>query len=239
LKNSAETSLKPSRFAISEHQLSLGLLALVLLAGAGYGIWLAIAPFLPKTAKQEAGVSRMRESLKLFEAGKWTKAIDIYHEMLVNDPDNGLALTLLSVAAERKWRQNWREIDRLGSTTGSNRATAGLMEAEEDYFKMAQSHFERLLDHARYQSRAYESLAAIHSFRFSKKGNESDADKAIVLLKEMLDKELYTKDGIDRNRDLMLLKGDRRFSSLVRREKRNSNFYQFEFEYPRSRGLTP
>ena len=239
LKNSVETRATASRFKISEHQLSLGLLALLLLAAVGYGIWLAVSPFLPKDPSREPGISRLQEGVKLFETGQWPKAIDAYHEMLVSDPDNGFATELLAVACERRWRQNWAEVSRLGRSTGNTNAARRFLEAEEEYFLMAKDNFEKLLEHARYRNRAYERLASIYGFRFSMNKNSEDADRAIGFLEEMIDNAMTTSDGIRRNHDLMLLSDHRSFSRVVQEENRIFTHNEYEHEVYRGRPPIP
>jgi len=87
--------------SINEHRLSIGLLMLLLLVGAGYGIWLLMSPFLPASAVAKT-ISRKELAHAHCRAKRWDDAIPIYREMLKDDPENGFAIQRLAWIQQNK-----------------------------------------------------------------------------------------------------------------------------------------
>ena len=84
MKSSAETKSGFKLPSIDEHRLSVGLLALIVLTAAGYGIWLAIASFLPQSVAGKGKESRREIADSHFRSRDWSKSVELYREMLTD-----------------------------------------------------------------------------------------------------------------------------------------------------------
>jgi tetratricopeptide (TPR) repeat protein len=225
LKNSAENKAGFSLFSINEHRLSIGLLVLLLLAGAGYGIWLAVSPLLPESASTEKNVSRNQIGDIHYGDNEWTEAIKVYREILDDDPENGLVILKIAAVLEKQLAEKWAQYDGLAIEPENDPTDAAkaILAEEATVFQSAVDGWNKLLDNARYRHRAMERVACLHSLRFKKLNDDAMADQAIALLEDMLSKGLTTSQGLLRTRSLTPLRDHRQFSRLVREERRISN----------------
>lgn len=227
-----------SLFAIDEHRLSVGLLVLLLLAGVGYGLWVVMSPFLPASvASLSASTSRKEIADKYFDAKEWNDAIQIYGQMLEDDPDNGFATQRLALARERQMFGIWSEYkDAGGASDGDPEVIKELLDEESGFCKAATRRWNELLDNSRYESLAYERLATIYSLRSKHLNKPKDAEKAVQILDTMFDNGHTTSKGLAFMSRFRPLRDHPEFKRLERDEKRNSNF-EIDGLYFQSRGL--
>ena len=223
MKNSEETSSGFSLFSIDEHRLSVGLLVLFLLSITGYGIWLAIAPFLPQKAVVVSGESRKAVAEEHFKGQDWNRAIEVYSEMLRDDSENGYAALGIANTWEAQLQAKWKEYSTVSSTTGSANAGEEILTEESRLFEVTVNSWNRLLDNARFQRHAYMQLARLHCTRFTYRQSEEELEEAIEVLDEMLQKGLITSSGINQPFDLKPLANHPEFPRLVREEEKISN----------------
>jgi len=239
LKNSAETNSGYSLFSIDEHRLSVGLLALVLLAAMGYGVWLAISPFIPKSAEVEASQSRSRLADSHFKLQEWTKAVEIYNQILKDDPENGYAVFQIATAWESQLLEKWQQYSGLESTTGSASASEELLAEETRAFGAVVNNWSKLLDNARFQRHAYERLASLHCTRSTYRDSKEELDKAVLVLDEMLKKGFMVSPNIKGRSDLAPLVRHPEFNRLVQEEKNISNLDSNRIFIRRQGGFNP
>ncbi len=223
LKNSVETKAGFGLSSIDEHRLSLGLLAMLLLAGVGYGIWIAVSPLLPFIAAKENPGSRNRNGDSHLGKSEWPEAISIYRKILEDDPDNGYVILKIAVANDNQLTEKWEEYEKLASNTVDSKKVNLVLDQENQLFQSAFESWSGLLDNARYRRRAFERLACLHSLRSKKLNHPEDADKAIAMLDEMLKRGCTTYRGMNQTQDLTPLRDHRQFSRLVREETRIKN----------------
>ena len=234
MKNSAESKSGFSLFSIDEHRLSVGLLVLLLLSASGYGIWVAMAPFLPSTARVESKTPRKEIANAHFASKEWSDAIQILQEMLEDDPDNGFAIQRLALARERQAVDKWNQFKELGATTGNSNAGNEILAEESVFFEAAIARWSDLLDNARYERTAYERLASIHARRAKSLGDPEDIEKAIEVLDAMFKNGHTTSRGIGPMRSFVALKDHSEFNRLKLDERRN-----FELNSQSSRKQKP
>ena len=223
MKSSAETkSATGNGFklsSINEHRLSVGLLVLLLLCGAGYLIWLGIASFIP-----EAGVmpkeSRRQIAEKHVEEGDVESAVEVYNAMLKDDPENGFAAVRIAQTWQNELIDTWGLYSNLSQNTGNARAADELLKEENRMFKLTIEGWERLRDNARYQRNAYEQMACLHGRRSIVIDSSKDVEKAVTVVKEMLGNGLTTGLGISKTNDLRPLRDHPDFAKLVAKESR-------------------
>lgn len=225
MKNSAETSSGSSSsgfslFSIDEHRLSVGLLVLFLLSITGYGIWLAIAGFLPEKAVVETHVSRKAIAEEHYKNQDWNKAVEVYGDILRDDPENGYAARGIAIAWEDQLEVKWKEYETVNSRTGSVSASEKILNEESRLFKVTTNSWNRLLDNARYQREAYIRLAVLHCSRSTVLRSNDQLEEAVRILEEMFQKELATSLGISKHGDLKPLQDHAEFARLEREENR-------------------
>ncbi len=225
MKNSAENNAGFSLFSINEHRLSIGLLVLLLLAGAGYGIWLALSPLFPAIASAATTVSRNKIGDVHYGDSEWPEAITVYREILEDDPDNGLVILKVAAALDNQLSEKWKQYGDLEIAPDSEATPEAnkILAEEATLFQAAVDGWNQLLDNARYRRHAMERVVCLHSLRFRKLNDSASADQAIALLEDMFSKGITTKDGLLRTRSLIPLRDHRQFSRLVREERRISN----------------
>lgn len=232
MKNSAENKAGFSLFSINEHRLSIGLLVLLVLAGAGYGIWLAVSPLLIQVASAETTVSRNQIGDVHYGDSEWPEALKVYREILDDDPDNGLVILKIAAVIDNQLAEKWAQHESLEiePDTEPTAAAKAILSEEATLFKSAVDGWNELLDNARYRQRAMERVACLHSLRFKKLNDDAMADQAIALLDEMFSKGYTTNQGLLRTRSLVPLRDHRQFSRLVREERRISNLSGMSYQ---------
>ena len=246
MKNSAETNANPhtlgivdpkseksgfSLSSIDEHRLSIGLLILVLLVGAGYGIWTLMVPLLPESAVAKT-VSRKEQALAYCKDRDWNNAIPLYREMLKDDPENGYATQRLALIRETQLFANWREIRKINKSEDSAGPSVEILDDEAELFEFSIQRWRELRDNTRYRRLAYERIASLHAYRSSQIDAPEEIDRAVKALKEMLDKGLVTSKGIENSDPFLDLQDHPNFQRLVRDEKRNKDFRAPLFSVP-------
>ena len=226
MRNSVETeSSSPEKrgfslFSIDEHRLSLGLLALTLLAGAGYGIWLVLSPFLPNSIAAEVTESRNQIADTHYRNKDWTSAISVYNEMLEDDPDNGFVLLKTSTAWANRLAVKWDEITKLREANPDAEFSEEFLADELRIFEQTTKSWTKLTDSARYRRQAFERIASLHSLRSQRMNDPDELDKAIAVLQEMFENDCTTLRGIKDTQSLRPLRSYKRFSNLVLEEQR-------------------
>ncbi|QEG20736.1 hypothetical protein [Mariniblastus fucicola] len=237
MKNSAEIKSGFSLFSIDEHRLSSGLLALLLLGGLGYLIWLVVAPFLPASVATPITESRNQIADSHFEDSDWDKAVSVYNQMLKDDPDNGFVILKIAKARHNELLEKWKECEKVSDVSSvENEAMETILAEEEVLFNQVILAWSRLFDNARYRRRCYERVACLHSMRFAKLKYEDESEKAIAALEEMLKHGCTTEYGIRQTRQLYPLATHRRFAHLVLEEQRIWNpGRRIRYPYPNPR----
>lgn len=214
-----------SLFAIDEHRLSVGLLVLLLLSAAAYGLWMVMSPFLPASVASFSNVSRKEQAEIHYGAKEWNDAIQIYRQMLVDDPDNGFATQRLALARERQMFAKWTQYKDIGKSDGSNSENVDELLSEESAFcEAAIDRWNELLDNARYERLAYERIATIYSLRSKYMDKPEDIEVAIQALDTMFENGHTTTRGLAFMARFRPLRDHPEFSRLVRDEESNSNF---------------
>ena len=226
MKNSAETKSGVSLFKIDEHRLSLGLLVMLLIAGAGYGLATVISPMLPAAAK-ESVVSRNQIGDDHYGKEDWPEAIAVYSEMLVDDPDNGYVTMKMALAMDNHWVDTWNEYGKFISKNNDASLSKEMLETEAERFDAATSSFNRLLDNARYRRQSYVRLACLHATRSRIHDDAAEADKAVAYLTEMIEDGLTTSRGIKSTPRLKPLAKHPEYSRLVKEEGQLTYFGTF------------
>lgn len=223
MKNSVETSSSFSLFSIDEHRLSVGLLVLFLLCITGYGMWLVIAMFLPEDSVVASGESRKAIAEEHFKNEDWNKAIEIYSEILRDDPENGFAAQEIATTWQAQLQGKWKEYETVSSTTGSANAGDEILAEESRLFKVTANSWNRLLDNARYQQEAYERLVVLYCGRSTIRKSKDELEEAVSILKEMYQKGLVTSPLIGKRSDLNPLQNHAEYPRLVREQEKISN----------------
>lgn len=180
---------------------------------------------------QDSTASRRAEGDQLFKDGRWSKALLVYREMLVDDPDNGLALRKIANTVENQWRKTWHDFGKSNEASNQPNNSGPDPVLENKQFEISVNSWKRLLDNARYRRTAYERLARVHAFRFGQVGDDEDQEKAIGFLTEMLDKRMTTKDPIYRIPDFRFLRKHPSYRELISKQQSISPSF-FGADYP-------
>lgn len=235
MKNSAETESNSGRsdsekqdsgksgfslFSIDEHRLSVGLLAMVLLAGTGYGLWMVVSPFLPAVISAQVAESRNQIGDKHRNDGEWNDAISVYNEMLEDDPDNGLVILKVAASWDNQLTELWDELEKIKETNPEVEISEQSLAEESRLFEQSTKFWTQLLDNARYRTRSYIRLACLHSLRSRQLDAPQEKDKAIAVLEEMLENGCVTRQGVQKIEALIPVRDHKRFSNVVLEEKR-------------------
>lgn len=227
MKSSAATKSGFKLPAINEHRLSVGLLMVLVLCGAGYLIWLGIASFIPEATAARTE-SRSRIAQKHVADDDWESAIQVYQAMLHDDPENGFAAARIAQARQAEVEATWDRYTNLSDNTGNARAAYDLLAEEKRQFGNAIKSWKRLRDNARYQKNAYQQMASLYGRRSVVLDSSEDVEEAVAILDEMLKNGVTTSESIGYMDNLKPLREHPEYSRLVNEELRRK---RDEFRY--------
>ncbi len=218
MKNSAATKSSWSLFSIDENRLSFGLLILLILGGLGYGLWSMLSPLISMNGSGSQAVSLRQVADDHFKHERYNDAINSYREMVLEDPNNGYAISRIAAISRYQWKNNWKKINELAESDADSPEVNSLKDDSSQRFEFTVSQYTRLLDFARYRCIAYLNLACLHSEQFVNTGNEEESELAIATIEEMLSQKYYSQFGIDQIKPLRGIASHPKFATLKKLE---------------------